>query len=280
MSKHTLQTVFDTTPPTDNFWDGAYKIPWNDPKFSARMLEIHLSQDTDLASRNQKTISEQADWIMDNLLRLETSHILDLGCGPGLYADCFADRKHLYRGIDFSPASIRYAKENTRHPGLCEFTEGDVCTTDFGANNDLIMMLYGELDVFSPAQCESILKRAHAALAGGGALALEVHTEEAVRLAGEQPASWHRAESGLFSDRPHIWLQENHWSEEHGVATQYFHVLEVNGGGVSTMRSTTKAWTDQKRRAMLAEAGFRDIIEHADWPRTNEHFKLITARKA
>jgi hypothetical protein len=33
----------------DNIWHGAYKIPWDEPEFSRRMLVEHLSQDHDLA---------------------------------------------------------------------------------------------------------------------------------------------------------------------------------------------------------------------------------------
>ena len=44
-------------------------------------------------------------------------NILDLGCGPGLYASEFAMRGHSVTGIDFSAESIRFAEENAV-PGL------------------------------------------------------------------------------------------------------------------------------------------------------------------
>ncbi|WP_147820345.1 class I SAM-dependent methyltransferase [Salidesulfovibrio onnuriiensis] len=279
MSRQSLQTIFDITPPQDNFWDGAYKIPWNEPGFSARMLEIHLSQETDLASRKLETIKKQAKWLKDNALRDEVSRILDLGCGPGLYADHFARDRHIYRGIDFSPASIAHARKQTGFPALCEFSEGDVTTTDFGEGYDLAMMIYGELNVFSPDQCRDILARAHAALNTGGTLALELHTVDAVKAAGTAPASWHKADSGLFSPRPYICLQENHWNGEHAVAVQYFHVLDAANGSAATMRSTTKAWSDDELEALLSAAGFRDMRFREDWPKAGEHFRLLTAIK-
>ena len=47
----------------DALWSGAYKIPWNDPDFSERMLAEHLSQDHDLASRRCVWIDRQVAWI-------------------------------------------------------------------------------------------------------------------------------------------------------------------------------------------------------------------------
>lgn len=63
------------------------------------------------------------------------------------------------------------------------------------------------------------------------------------------------------------------------MAVQYFHVMDVASGDVTIMRSTTKAWTDDEREAMLREAGFTDIAHHDDWPRANDHFTLTTTRK-
>jgi hypothetical protein len=49
-------------------WGGEYKIPWNDPAFSRRMLAEHLSQSHDMASRRVEWIDRQVEWIDKNLL--------------------------------------------------------------------------------------------------------------------------------------------------------------------------------------------------------------------
>ena len=67
-------------------WRGAYKIPWDNPDFSGRMLAEHLSQDHDLASRRIEWIDRQVAWIHDELLGGRAARILDLGCGPGFYS--------------------------------------------------------------------------------------------------------------------------------------------------------------------------------------------------
>ncbi|MCZ5120827.1 class I SAM-dependent methyltransferase, partial [Escherichia coli] len=44
------------------------KIPWEELAFSQRMLENHLSQDDDWASRRQIVIEQQVGWIARQLL--------------------------------------------------------------------------------------------------------------------------------------------------------------------------------------------------------------------
>ncbi len=86
-------------------WAGAYKIPWQDPAFSRRMLAEHLSQAHDLASRRLAWIDRQVAWIDETVLGGRPADILDLGCGPGLYCHRLAERGHRCRGIDFGPAA-------------------------------------------------------------------------------------------------------------------------------------------------------------------------------
>ena len=44
-------------------WSEGEKIPWDEPGFSKRMLEEHLSQEHDAASRRFEIIDRHVDWI-------------------------------------------------------------------------------------------------------------------------------------------------------------------------------------------------------------------------
>ena len=59
---------------------------WTDTHISKELLEIHLNQDIGLASRKLSTIKSTVNWILDNSPK-KNLKILDLGCGPGLYAE-------------------------------------------------------------------------------------------------------------------------------------------------------------------------------------------------
>lgn len=62
---------------------------WTRPHIAQQMLQFHLDDATELASRNPRTIDATVDWI-DSKLGLSGTRLCDLGCGPGLYAERFA----------------------------------------------------------------------------------------------------------------------------------------------------------------------------------------------
>lgn len=134
------------------------KIPWHEPAFSKRMLEEHLSQSHDLASRRSERIDGHVSWIDGEILSHRPSRILDLGCGPGLYSERLARLGHECVGIDYSPASIEYARERARRDQLrCSYREEDLRTAQFGQDFDLALLIFGELNVFAPAMVDSLL---------------------------------------------------------------------------------------------------------------------------
>ena len=90
-------------------WCEGDNIPWDDPAFSRRMLREHLSQDHDLASRRLERIDSHVAWIHAEVLGSTPSRVLDLGCGPGLYAHRLARRGHACSGIDFGPSCVTFA---------------------------------------------------------------------------------------------------------------------------------------------------------------------------
>lgn len=335
-------------------WASDYKIPWNDPEFSRRMLAEHLSQEHDMASRRRQSIERQAEWIHKRFLAVASERpsdrartrdgrcpsdlaaassiitdapsatmprdthatmpdgthanasvttsatvstttfddapngaarasALDLGCGPGLYAPALRRHGHAYLGVDFGPASIAHARQRNELSADCAFILGDLLETPFldprrPVPHDLVMLLYGEFNVFPPRDAERILAKAHAALKPGGVLLLEVHTFEAVQTLGEG-TSWFGSPQSLFGDAPHLSLTENQWFAEEGVARQHFFVLDAATAEVESMCSTTKAWTDGEYRRLLGDAGFEDVRFEADWPEGREEFILISARK-
>ena len=176
-------------------WTEGEKIPWNEPGFSARMLREHLSQDHDAASRRFAVIDRHVDWIHKVVLGGRTTSVLDLGCGPGLYASRLARLGHHCTGIDFSPASVAYAREQAAAQGLdCHYTEGDIRKADFGSGYGLAMLIFGEFNVFHPDDTRRILRKAHAALEAGGTVLLEPHTFAAVRGIGEESPSWYSSQ--------------------------------------------------------------------------------------
>jgi SAM-dependent methyltransferase len=247
-------------------WTGAWKLPWDDPAFSRRMLAEHLTQDHDLASRRLEWIHRQVAWIHHHLLAARPASILDLACGPGLYSHRLSALGHHCRGIDFAPASINYARRFNPHPSRCEFVLGDLRRIPYGGPYRLAMLLYGEMNVFSPGEILAILQAARASLLPShGALILEVQAPEAVERAGRAGPFEEHLPSGLFSDHPYHCLTENQWLPEHQVAVQTY-TIRPEAGPPRVYRNTTRAWTDAALAGLLHAAGFRQISLQPAWP--------------
>jgi SAM-dependent methyltransferase len=178
-----------------------------------------------------------------------------------LYTSRLARLGHRCVGIDFSPASIAYAREQAEEAGLdCTYIEEDIRTVDYGEAYGLVMSIFGEFNVFRPGEARHILEKACRALVPGGYLLLEPHTFELVVRIGEQPPTWRSAEKGLFSEEPHLYLQENFWDEESGAAIQRYYVVDAATGEVARHSATTQAYTNEGYRSLLAECGFGEAV--------------------
>jgi cyclopropane fatty-acyl-phospholipid synthase-like methyltransferase len=221
------------------------------------MLSEHLSQSHHLASRKLNRIDEHVAWIHEVILCREPSRILDLGCGPGLYASRLAALGHECVGIDFSPASIAYAVEAAQRDGLaCTYVLDDIRHADYGCGYDLVCSIYGEFNAFRPSDARAILAKAFGALKDGGQVLLEPSSYGSTREVGLRPRAWHSVRSsGLFLDRPHLVLTESFWDDDAGVAMTRFLIVETNGT-VTMYAENLKAYSEAELAGLLTDAGF------------------------
>jgi SAM-dependent methyltransferase len=271
-----LQRNMDLQP-----WVEGERIPWDDPAFSLRILKEHLTQEHDAASRPNIKIKQHVDWIHRHLLNGKPGQILDLGCGPGLYTARLAKLGHTCAGIDIAPASINYATKNA--PPGCQYQLADVRSADYGRGYDLVIFIFGALNLFRPDAARLILTKAWQALKPGGLLLLEASSLDAVDQIGNQPAMWYSAENGLFADSPHLCLMETFWDEEHSVATERFFIIDTATCQVTHHAASTQAYDDEELTALLLETGYSQVRFHPSLTGKDEDeisdFQVLTAQK-
>ncbi|HUU55281.1 MAG TPA: methyltransferase domain-containing protein [Armatimonadota bacterium] len=241
-------------------WQEGDNIPWDDPAFSKRMLCEHLSQDHDAASRRKEIVDAHVAWIHTHVLRERSTRILDLGCGPGLYTSRLAKLGHTCVGVDFAPAAVAHAREEAEAESLpCEYRLGDLRTTDYGGDYGLVMQVFGEINVFAPDDARAILRKAGEALAANGTVLLEAHTFEVVERAGRAAPTWRAVKQGLFSDRPHLYLEEGFWDNQALTSTTRYIIVDAATASVTTSAISLQAYTEEGYRALLAECGFSAV---------------------
>ena len=103
---------------------------WTAPDISEMMLRYHLDGEIDLASRRTAFITSSAEWIRSTFELGSGRSVVDLGCGPGLYAN------RLARSVRRSPAStspersIDYARAEAQREGIeVELRDADYLPT-------------------------------------------------------------------------------------------------------------------------------------------------------
>lgn len=242
------------------------KIPWDNVGFSQRMLENHLSQDHDWASRKLPVIEQQVTWITSQLHT--GARILDLGCGPGFYTHMLAGHGFRCTGVDFSPASIAYARLQAQEAGLdIEYLQQDVRAYSPAQQFDFIMMTFGELNVFSALDTHALLSHCAQWLVSGGKLLTEVHTFDEIKRQGMAAASWQRCPQGLFLARPHLLLTEHAWDEKAQTSSTLFWAIDERGNATRFGNQMT-AWHDDEYHRLINDCGFTLVPspESSAWP--------------
>jgi len=174
MKVETLIEIVNRNPaPTP--WSEGDNIPWNEPDFSERMLNEHLAQEHDAASRRSEKIKRHIAWIHEQANLGQPGRLLDLGCGPGLYAIQLARLGYQVTGIDYAPASIAYAQAQAAQQGQkIRYILGDIRQAEYAADDggayDCAMQVYGESNVFRPSDLRKILRKIHNVLRSAGLL--------------------------------------------------------------------------------------------------------------
>lgn len=82
---------------------------WGDEHISKGMLEAHLNPNWDAATRKHKFVDKSVNWISKIAPSSQYKFLLDLGCGPGLYAERFNSAGYSVTGVDFGAKSHIFA---------------------------------------------------------------------------------------------------------------------------------------------------------------------------
>ncbi len=242
-------------------------LPWDDPAFSARMLREHLDESHGAASRQTAERAKQIEWLWVTLGLQAGSRLLDITCGPGLYALEFARRGCHITGIDFGPAAIAYAQELAAAQGVadrCTFIQQDVRQmAQDGAGFDAALLLYGQLAVMPKSDAQDVLARAARALRPGGRICLELLNPE--RVDKKESNWWFTDDTGLWGDAPFLHLGERFWLADEEVSVERYHILHLETGKMDVIELCDQVYQPEEMIGMLQVAGFTAVTTHPAW---------------
>jgi SAM-dependent methyltransferase len=256
---------------------------WEDDHISRHLLDLHLNQDCDAASRKRTTIEKTVRWIEAHLDTRRQS-ILDLGCGPGLYCELLTMHGHRVTGIDFSQRSIAYATQSAEKKGLdIEYLLEDYLDLKVENRFDLVIMIFCDFDVLVPDNRARLLNRIHRALKPGGLFIFDTLNQHALLRMNIPGRSWEVAESGFWMAGPYLALAENiPYPEAHVILQQ--HVVYADPDVRAVYRFWTHYYPQEILVPILEDGGFSvaETVENLlpdDGPGTSDMVTFYVARK-
>lgn len=228
---------------------------WDDPHISSQMLAAHLNPEIEAASRGPATIDRSVKWLIETLGLKPGDPVLDLGCGPGLYASRFGHAGLQVTGVDYSHRSIEYAINAAKANKL------DICYRyqnylELKDENQYVaaFLIYGDFCPLNPEQRGRLLGNVHRALKPGGHFVLDVSTREQRKKYGVKN-SWYAMETGFWKPGPHLVLEAGFDYPEQSIWLDQYTVIEAHGK-VSVYRNWFQDYTPETITAELSQAGF------------------------
>lgn len=248
-------------------WRYGGNLPWDDVAFSARMLREHLDESHGAASRQAAEREAQLGWLWQKLGLREGATLLDVACGPGLYAVPLAQRGVQVTGIDFGPAAIEYARKLAMEgevDGRCQFIQADMRAMAVGGSNfDAAMLLYGQLAVMQRHEAQSVLTRIADGLRSGGRLCVELLNQEKVDK--KRSSWWYTDDTGLWGDAPFLHLGERFWMAETATSVERFHILHLETGQLDQIELCDQTYAEDEVVEMMKRAGFTAVNVYHAW---------------
>jgi SAM-dependent methyltransferase len=270
-------------PPWPAPFDADAELDWGQPEFARRLLQEHLDQSHDGASR-RKTVIARHIRRLKRLLPAAPARILDAGCGPGLYAVALTGLGHHVTGVDVSGPALRYARELVRdaHPrGTAHFVRADLRDVDLAPGAfDAALLVYFVLEAFPRAEQPKVLARIATALEPGGVLIAEM------RVRPQQPPGrldwWDVVPNSLLSDRRHVLLGDSVYDPR--KHTYVLRDVAVFDDGTVAVRQTS-GWLCPfgSITRLFKRAGFAEVAIYDGWTGTEgsplSESLLVVARR-
>lgn len=215
-----IKTVSNPTP-----YDKGTDMMWTDKHISKFLLDAHINPEIGVASRTSTDIDKTVDMI-DKMVSPE-SEILDLGCGPGLYAERLSKKGHKVTGVDFSKNSIDYAiKQRGKNQSSIEYINDNYLNLDFEGQFDFIMMIYCDFGVLASEERISLMKMIYKALKPGGIFLFDAIDEETIERLNFN-SSWEMSEGGFWKPTPYVCLSKSfHFKENKATLDQHLVIGE------------------------------------------------------
>ena len=236
---------------------------WRNRYISGHVLNAHIEPGIDDASRKLATIEKSVEWIDGQIRNAPGREILDLGCGPGLYASRFARLGWNVVGIDFSRSSIRYARDEAKRSGAAlRYLYGDYRRKRLPSAMSVAMMIYGDFCVVSDSERDKVLESVRTALSPGGYFVFDVFTKEYTKAQRLKPEWYCEVRDGFWHRSRHLALQQSVEYSEGTLLNRYLIVPAF--GRTRCYHLWYRPFDGASIRELLESRGFSEVELYGD----------------
>lgn len=241
---------------------GRYRVLWDDEHISKGMLAAHLNPNWDAATRNHTFVCESVDWIAGLVPSHQYVNLLDLGCGPGLYAERFAQAGYRVTGLDFSRRSITYAIEQTTRTGSgIKYYFQNYLEMDYMEKFDIITLIYCDYAVLSVSDRIKLLQKVYKALKPNGKFIFDVFTP---KMRQQERHSWKYYENGgFYCAEPHL-LLEAVYQYDDADETELSQYIVIRDEEATCYVCPNHFFTRESLDSETGFIGFRSLVFYGD----------------
>jgi SAM-dependent methyltransferase len=225
---------------------------WTDPHIAAQMLAAHLDPDTPAASAPPDVIDASIAWIIERTGLQPGNRLVDLGCGPGLYARRFASAGLQVTGIDISANSLAHARTQD---AVSEYRHQSYLDLADVAAFLAATLIYGDYGTFDDHARARLLANVHRALTPGGWFVFDVSTARHHQTANCGDGWSVHPDGGFFRPGPHLVLMRHFAYPDLDLAVDQYAVLDADGS-LRIYRNWFRLFDEDSITAELEAGGF------------------------
>ena len=248
---------------------------WTNKHTSKKMLEYHLNEKVNIASRNKNFIERSVEWIFSHFGLDNKTEIADFGCGPGLYTNRLAERGAIVNGIDFSENSLNYAKQAATEKGLdVNYVLSNYLNYETTSRFDLITMIMCDFSALSPKQRKKLLSKFRLLLKRGGSVLLDVYSLVHFNRIKESASYELNQLNGFWSpDDYYCFVNTFKYAEEKVILDKYTIIEETRKHVVYNWQqcySQDSLKNEFEKNGLEVEALYSDVAGKAFTPKSAE----------
>lgn len=228
---------------------------WDDEYISKQMLKAHLNPNFEGASRKLDFIDKSVAWISEIAPPAINPLLLDIGCGPGIYAEKFSKAGYTVTGVDFSKRSIAYAQTSAKEQHLTiTYLYQNYLTMELQTKFDFITMIYCDYGALSTNDRKILLKKVSHHLKPHGKFLMDVFTIPKF-TSFQEKQTWEICNSGGFwQEAPYVALNGYYKYANHITLEQ---TSIISAKDITTYYIWNTCFTQKSLYEEVSKAGFQ-----------------------